>query len=90
MNAHISDLIKISSVFNLAVVITNQVVANPEVFYGNPIKLAGGHVLAHGCTYRLFIKKSREGKRIARVIDSPYHPESEVIFLISEEGVVDP
>ncbi|RLE62666.1 MAG: DNA repair and recombination protein RadA [Thermoprotei archaeon] len=90
LNAHISDLLKLCSVFNLAVVVTNQVVASPDVFFGNPIKPAGGHVLAHGCTYRVFLKKSREGKRIARIIDSPCHPEREVVFFISTEGVVDP
>jgi len=90
LNSHISDLIKLCSVFNLAVVVTNQVVASPDVFFGNPIKPAGGHVLAHGCTYRVFLKKGREGKRIARVIDSPYHAESEVVFFIDERGVVDP
>jgi len=90
LNSHISDLLKLSSVFNIAVVVTNQVIANPEVYFGSPLKPAGGNVVAHGCTYRIFIKKGREGKRIAKVIDSPCHPEVETVFFISEEGVVDP
>ncbi|MGI0077321.1 MAG: DNA repair and recombination protein RadA, partial [Nitrosopumilaceae archaeon] len=40
-------------------------------------------------TYRIYFKKSGK-KRIARMVDSPHHPEHEVIFALSEAGVVDP
>ena len=89
LNSHIHDLLKLAMVFNLAVVVTNQVVSNPEAFFGDPMKAAGGHVMAHGSTYRIWLKKGREGRRIAKIIDSPYHPESETVFLITEHGVVD-
>ena len=89
LNRHISQLMRIASVYDVAVVVTNQVVAAPDVFFGNPLRPAGGNIVAHGCTYRIWIRKGKEGKRIARIIDSPKHAEKEVVFLISEEGVVD-
>jgi len=89
LNRHISQLMRIASVYDVAVVVTNQVVAAPDIFFGNPLRPAGGNVVAHGCTYRIWIRKSKEGKRVARIIDSPKHAEKETVFLISEEGIVD-
>ena len=89
LNKHISQLMRLASVHDVAVVVTNQVVASPDVFWGNPLKPAGGNIVAHGCTYRIWLKKSKEGKRIARIIDSPKHAEKEVAFRITENGIED-
>mgnify|MGYP000179701652 CR=1 FL=1 len=89
LNQHISQLLKIADIYNVAVVVTNQVIAQPDVFFGNPLKPAGGNVVAHGCTYRIWLRKGKENIRIAKVFDSPYHPEKEVTFRITEEGIVD-
>jgi len=75
---------------SVAVVITNQVISSPDVFFGNPQRPAGGNIIAHASTYRFWIRKGREGKRIVKVLDSPYHPESEAIFTITENGIIDP
>ena len=88
LNAHVHDLLKLS-MYDIAVVVTNQVVSSPDVFFGNPLKPAGGNVVAHGCTYRIWLKKGKENKRIAKIIDSPYMSESEIVFAITEAGVVD-
>jgi len=45
-------------------------------------------VVAHTSTYRVYFKKSGK-KRIARMVDSPHHPEQEVIFALGEAGVID-
>lgn len=72
----------------IAVIWTNQVMINPGVFYGDPVTAVGGTVLAHKSTYRVYFKKS--GKfRIAKMIDSPKHAETEVMFGLSTSGVVD-
>ncbi|HDH07189.1 MAG TPA: DNA repair and recombination protein RadA [Thermoproteales archaeon] len=89
LNLHVHQLLRIAMIYDLAVVVTNQVVSSPDIFFGNPLKPAGGNVVAHGCTYRIWLKKSREGKRIARIIDSPKHAEREAAFRITEEGLVD-
>jgi DNA repair protein RadA len=68
---------------------TNQVMSSPDQFFGDPTKPIGGNVVAHTSTYRIYFKKSGK-KRIARMVDSPHHPEQEVIFALAEEGVIDP
>ncbi|MDC4216629.1 MAG: DNA repair and recombination protein RadA, partial [Candidatus Nitrosopumilus limneticus] len=61
----------------------------PDVFFGDPTRPIGGNVVAHTSTYRIYFKKSGK-KRIARMVDSPHHPEEEVIFALGEAGVIDP
>jgi len=46
-------------------------------------------VVAHTSTYRIYFKKSGK-KRIARMVDSPHHPEMDVVFALGEAGVIDP
>ena len=89
LNQLISMLLRIADLHNVAIVITNQVIAQPDVFFGNPLKPAGGHVLAHGVTYRIWLRKGKENIRIAKIFDSPMHPEREVTFRITENGCVD-
>ncbi len=89
LNQHIAQLLRVADLYSVAVVVTNQVLAQPDVFFGNPLKPAGGNVVAHSATYRLWIRKSKENVRIARVFDSPYHPEREATFRIGEEGLID-
>jgi DNA repair protein RadA len=89
LNKHVADLLRIADAYDVAVVITNQVMAQPDVFFGNPLRPAGGNILAHGATYRIWLRKSKENIRIAKIFDSPYHPEGEVSFRITEEGLVD-
>ena len=68
---------------------SNQVMSSPDQFFGDPTKPIGGNVVAHTSTYRIYFKKSGK-KRIARMVDSPHHPEQEVILALGEEGVADP
>jgi len=89
LNKHIADLLRLADAYDVAVVVTNQVMARPDVYFGNPLNPAGGNILAHGATYRLWLRKSKENIRIAKIFDSPYHPEGEVSFRITEEGLVD-
>jgi len=89
LNHHIAQLLKIADIYNIAVVVTNQVMAQPDMFAGNPLKPVGGNVVAHGATYRIWLRKSKENTRVAKIFDSPYHPEREVTFRITEDGIVD-
>ncbi len=90
LNKHLHQLSKLADVFNIAVIITNQVMARPDVFYGDPTMPVGGHVLAHAPGIRVQLKKSRGNKRIARVVDAPHLPEAETVFVITEWGIRDP
>jgi len=89
LNKHLHMLQRLSDKFNLAVYITNQVMANPAIFFGNPTQAIGGHILGHGSTYRLYLRKSKGEKRIARLIDSPHLPEGEAVFAVRQEGIGD-
>jgi len=81
-------LSRIAETYNCAAIATNQVMASPDVFFGDPTRPIGGNVVAHTSTYRIYFKKSGK-KRIARMVDSPHHPEEEVIFALGEAGVID-
>ena len=70
-------------------VLTNQVQATPDTMYGDPNKPTGGHVMAHACTHRVFLRKGKQNTRLARVIDSPYLPEERIRFAITEAGIID-
>lgn len=85
----LGNLHRVAEAFNLAVVLTNQVQAKPDTAYGDPNKPTGGHVMAHSCTHRVYLRKGRANTRLALVIDSPYLPEEKIRFAIDEKGVTD-
>ncbi len=89
LNSLLHKLLRLTEAFNLPVVVTNQVQANPAQFFGDPNKPAGGHVMAHACTHRVYLRKGSKGTRLAKVIDSPYLPENSTRFKITEKGIED-
>jgi len=89
LNVHIHDIQRLAYAFDIAAIVTNQVVTNPATFYGSPISAIGGHILAHNVTTRVSLRKGKGNKRIAKLEDSPYLPESEAVFEISDDGVRD-
>ena len=85
----LSKLLRVAEAFNISVVLTNQVLSTPDTMYGDPNKPTGGHVMAHACTHRVFLRKGRQNTRLARVIDSPSLPEEKIRFAITAAGIVD-
>ncbi|KAJ0582687.1 DNA repair protein RAD51 [Helianthus annuus] len=86
------SLQKLADEFGVAVVITNQVVAQVDgsaMFAGPQIKPIGGNIMAHASTTRLALRKGRGEERICKVISSPCLAEAEARFQISTEGVND-
>ncbi len=90
LNKHLHQLMRLAEIYDVAVVITNQVMARPDVFYGDPTQAVGGHVLYHAPGVRVQLRKSRGNKRIARIVDAPHLPEGEAVFVITEWGIRDP
>jgi len=88
LNRMLHMLLRIAEINNLAVVITNQVQSIPDLYYGDPIRATGGHVLGHTSTYRIYLRKANR-KRIAKMIDSPHHAEVEAPFVLDETGISD-
>ncbi len=89
LNKFLHLLVRTAETYNCAAIATNQVMSSPDVFFGDPTRPIGGNIVAHTSTYRVYFKKSGK-KRIARMVDSPHHPEQEVIFTLTEAGVSDP
>ena len=89
LNRFMHQLLRTAEIYNIAVVVTNQVQAAPDSFFGDPTRPTGGHVVAHTSTYRIYLRKAAKN-RIARMVDSPYHPERDAVFLLDDKGVDDP
>ena len=90
LNKHMHKLIRLARAFNAVAVVTNQVMAKPDVFFGEAVYPVGGHIVAHTSHTRIFLRKSARGPvRIARLVSSPYLPEGETIFKITENGIED-
>jgi len=89
LNNQLHKLLRLTEAFNLPVVITNQVQANPATFFGDPNKPTGGNIMAHASTHRVYIRKGGKGTRVATVIDSPSLPENKTRFKITEKGIED-
>jgi DNA repair protein RadA len=90
LNKHMHKLIRLARAFNSVAIVTNQVMARPDVFFGEAVLPVGGHIVAHTSHTRIFLRKSARGPvRISRLVSSPYLPEGETIFKITENGIED-
>jgi DNA repair protein RadA len=89
LNKHMHDLLRWSDLNNGIVCVTNQVSSKPDAFFGDPTRPIGGHIVGHTATFRIYLRKSKGPKRIARLIDSPHLPEGEAVFTIGEVGIRD-
>lgn len=93
LNIMLHKLIRLAEVYNIAVVLTNQVQSQPDNAFGgssgfDSTRSAGGNIMGHASTYRIFLRKAGRD-RIAIMVDSPHHAYDQVRFTISEIGVQD-
>ncbi|XP_063958741.1 DNA repair protein RAD51 homolog A [Lytechinus pictus] len=92
MGRFLRTLLRLADEFGVAVVITNQVVAQVDgaaMFTSDPKKPIGGHIMAHASTTRLYLRKGRGETRICKIYDSPCLPEAEAMFAINADGIGD-
>jgi DNA repair protein RadA len=90
LNKHMHKLIRISRAFNAVAVVTNQVMAKPDVFFGDAVYPIGGHIVGHTSHTRVYLRRAAHGPvRIARLVSSPYLPEGEEVFKVTENGIED-
>jgi len=90
LNRHLHQLQKLADAYNTAIYVTNQVMSRPDILFGDPTAPVGGHILGHMSTYRLYLRRGKEGTRIARMVDAPNLPEAEAVFIVTPEGIKDP
>ena len=90
LNSHLHRLVRLSRAFNACAVVTNQVMSKPDQFFAMAVEAVGGHIVSHTSHTRIFLRRTSSGPvRICRLVSSPYLPEGERIFKITEEGIKD-
>ncbi len=89
INKHMHMLLKLADMYNILVYVTNQVMAKPDMFFGDPTQAIGGHIVAHASTFRIYLRKGKKGTRVAKLIDSPNLPEGEANFVVELTGIKD-
>src|SRR3989338_2379449 len=89
LNRYLHDLMKLAEQRNLAIYVTNQVMANPAMMFGDPTTAVGGNIVGHNSTYRIYLRRGKQGSRVAKLIDSPNLPDNEAQFYVTEAGVKD-
>ena len=87
LNRHMHDLLKLIDDHNAVGLVTNQVMSNPAILFGDPTRPIGGNIVGHTATFRLYLRKSKGGKRVARLVDSPNLPEGEAAFMVEQAGL---
>lgn len=87
LNRHLHELLRFADTYNASIIVTNQVSARPDILFGDPTRPIGGNIVAHASTYRLYLRKSKPPKRIARLIDSPNLPEGEAVYSLTTDGI---
>jgi DNA repair protein RadA len=88
LNKHLHDLMRVGDLNNTAVVVTNQVAANPDSFFGDPTQPIGGNILGHTSTFRIYLRKSKGDKRIVRLVDAPNLADGEAVMRVEGDGLV--
>ncbi|MFQ3319995.1 MAG: DNA repair protein RadA [Natronomonas sp.] len=87
LNKHLHDLDRVGNLYNAAVLVTNQVQSNPDSFFGDPTKPIGGNILGHKSTFRMYLRKSKQDKRIVKLVDAPNLPDGEAVMRVKGEGL---
>lgn len=89
LNKYLHNLMKMAEQHNIAVYVTNQVMSNPAMMFGDPTTAIGGNIVGHASTYRIYLRRGKKGSRVAKLIDSPNLPDNETLFYLTEGGVCD-
>ena len=89
LNRHMHTLSKLADANNICVYVTNQVMAKPDTFFGDPTEAIGGHIVGHNSQTRIYLRKGKKGTRVAKLIDSPYLEDGEATIEITTGGIKD-
>jgi len=89
LNKHLRTLQKLAEMYNITVLVTNQVMSRPDILFGDPTAPVGGNIVGHATKTRLYLRKSKDEKRVAKLVDSPSLPDGEALYRITENGIED-
>ena len=85
LNKHMHILAKLADMYNLTVYVTNQVMAKPDTFFGDPTEAIGGNIVGHNSTFRIYLRKGKKGSRVAKLVDAPNIADGECAFFVKED-----
>ena len=89
LNKHMNTLRRIADMYNICVLVTNQVMSKPNVMFGDPTQAIGGHIVGHNSTFRIYLRKGKAGSRVAKLVDSPNLPDSDCNYYVNKSGLND-
>ncbi len=89
LNKYLHNLMKLAEQHNMAIYVTNQVMANPAMMFGDPTTAVGGNIVGHASTYRMYFRRGKKDSRVAKLIDSPNLPDNECVFFLTTGGLKD-
>ncbi len=89
INKHMHALLKLADMYNICVYVTNQVMARPDAFFGDPTQAIGGHIVGHASTFRIYLRKGKKGSRVAKLVDAPNLADAECNFYVEMGGLKD-
>jgi len=89
INKHMHALSRLADMYNCAIYVTNQVMAKPDAFFGDPTEAIGGHIVGHNSTFRIYLRRGKKGTRVAKLVDAPNLPDDEAVFMVTEQGLTD-
>ncbi len=89
LNKHMHTLSKLANTYNLCVYVTNQVMARPDMFFGDPTEAIGGNIVGHNSSFRVYLRKGKKGTRVAKLVDAPNLADGEITFIVDEKGIKD-
>lgn len=82
-------LSKMADYLNIAVVVTNQVMGNPDPYSGESMKAVGGYIVGHAPKYILWLKKNSKNKRTVTFKKSNRHAMYDIVIYLNKEGISD-
>ena len=89
LNEMIHDLKMIAVNYKIPVVFVNQIYNSPEQSFGKDDDIPyGGNIIGHAIPYRMKLEKYIKNHKMT-IMKSPYQPNDETKFRVTEEGVVD-
>ena len=89
LNKHMHQLLKIADLYNMVVIVSNQVMSNPAQMFGDPTSPIGGHIVGHNSTFRIYMRLGKAGSIYAQLKDSPNLPNLDCNFYITKDGFTD-
>ena len=86
----VESLRRITKLYNMVALITNQVVSVPEESFDRRQIPVGGNVLAHTVDTRLYIRRLAGDIRLVEILDSSWLPPEKTRIRITDSGITDP